>query len=98
MDFEEQQLFREILERLARIETLHSEGTSQGREFRLDIKQRMTAVEASLATLMKQTSNHVVKAVCVNSAAKVLQGASATGGIVGGIIAILYALRQMGLI
>ena len=80
-----------IEERLGVIET-------QIYERREAIDRRLSAIEGKLEHLTTETQKHVFKATCINGSAKIVQGASAGGGVVGAIIAIVWLLKQLGLL
>ena len=80
-------------------------GIASRQERQEDLDRRLTAIEGSISSmgtkldaLTVATQSHVFRATCINGSAKVLQGASAGGGVIGAAIAIVWALKQLGLI
>lgn len=98
--------------RVTVIETQMQERASQREEreqerrnANAEVLRRLSTVEATLVEvrqqlikLTEQTKSHVVKATCINGSAKILQGAGATGGIGGGIIMAIWALKELGVL
>ena len=80
-----------VEERLATLE-------ANAQERRAEMERRFTGLETKMDRLVEMTSHHVFRATCINGSAKVLQGASAGGGVIGAAIAIVWALKQLGLI
>jgi hypothetical protein len=60
-----------------------------------DLMRRMAGLEAAMDRLTEATNKHVFKSTCVNGGAKVLQGASAGGGV---LLAVYVVLEKLGVI
>ena len=60
------------------------------------LDQSVRSLETTVSDLASRTRTHLVAATCINGGAKVLQGASAGGGVIGGAIAVVYLLKQLG--
>lgn len=99
-----------IEERLGIIETQNTERLREEHLRRMEVDRRLGGIEGGLSlltsnittltlsmhTLTETTKAHAFKATCINGGAKLLQGASATGGVTGGIIAAIWALKELG--
>ena len=62
------------------------------------LSSAMAVVNVTLATLTQITKTHTTKATCVNAGAKVLWAGGAGGGVVTALVALVWALKQLGLI